>query len=141
MMVILLLVFLYKGLDIIRDGIIVVKDYSGKSSGDAFVKFASREGSKKALAKHKDRIGHRYDSRSLFSLLLYRDFSWFALQQFHYLLNRCLFIDKYLTGTLKFTSVPEKNMRQLLNLPYLLQIIFPVITIHIFHRLQNIMVL
>ena len=143
MMVMLLLIFLYKGLDITRDGIIVVKDYTGKSSGDAFVKFASREGSEKALAKHKDRIGHRYGSwylLSFLSALLHTDFLWFALQQLHCVLYRCLFINKYLTGTLKFTSVAKENMRQLLNLQYLLQVILPIITMHIFHRLQDIMV-
>jgi heterogeneous nuclear ribonucleoprotein F/H len=51
----------------------MIKDYNGRATGDAVVKFASKECAQKALQKHKDKIGHRfgYDSSALF---LYRPF-------------------------------------------------------------------
>ena len=40
--------------------IILRVDPEGKTTGEAFVQFASQELAEKALGKHKERIGHRY---------------------------------------------------------------------------------
>uniref|UniRef100_A0A914Y8C4 RRM domain-containing protein n=1 Tax=Panagrolaimus superbus TaxID=310955 RepID=A0A914Y8C4_9BILA len=45
---------------IIDDGILFVFRPDGRPSGDAFVLFADDEAGKRALAKHKNRIGSRY---------------------------------------------------------------------------------
>ena len=42
------------------NGIILRVDPEGKTTGEAFVQFASQELAEKALGKHKERIGHRY---------------------------------------------------------------------------------
>lgn len=43
------------------NGITLPVDYQGRSTGEAFVQFASKEIAEKALGKHKERIGHRWD--------------------------------------------------------------------------------
>lgn len=43
------------------NGITLPVDYQGRSTGEAFVQFASKEIAEKALGKHKDRIGHRWE--------------------------------------------------------------------------------
>uniref|UniRef100_A0A4W3IFD6 Heterogeneous nuclear ribonucleoprotein H3-like n=1 Tax=Callorhinchus milii TaxID=7868 RepID=A0A4W3IFD6_CALMI len=50
----------FTGLEIVPNGITLPVDYQGRSTGEAFVQFASKEIAEKALGKHKDRIGHRY---------------------------------------------------------------------------------
>ena len=48
-----------KGLEIPRDGIVLPLDHADRSTGEAFVKFASGEATEKAMEKHKEKIGHR----------------------------------------------------------------------------------
>ncbi|KAJ8013700.1 hypothetical protein DPEC_G00032510 [Dallia pectoralis] len=50
----------FTGLKIVPNGITLPMDYQGRSTGEAFVQFASKEIAEKALGKHKERIGHRY---------------------------------------------------------------------------------
>ncbi|TRY90554.1 hypothetical protein DNTS_002672 [Danionella cerebrum] len=50
----------FTGLKIVPNGISLAMDYQGRSTGEAFVQFASKEMADKALKKHKERIGHRY---------------------------------------------------------------------------------
>ena len=45
---------------IVPNGITLPVDYQGRSTGEAFVQFASKEIAEKALGKHKERIGHRW---------------------------------------------------------------------------------
>ncbi|KAL4640869.1 heterogeneous nuclear ribonucleoprotein H3 [Arapaima gigas] len=50
----------FAGLKIVPNGITLPMDFQGRSTGEAFVQFASKEIAEKALGKHKERIGHRY---------------------------------------------------------------------------------
>ncbi|XP_074866140.1 heterogeneous nuclear ribonucleoprotein H isoform X1 [Carettochelys insculpta] len=50
----------FSGLEIVPNGITLPVDFQGRSTGEAFVQFASQEIAEKALKKHKERIGHRY---------------------------------------------------------------------------------
>jgi len=50
------------GLEIEHNGILLVTDYNGRSSGEAFVQFTNTGDGKKALQKHKDLIGSRWGS-------------------------------------------------------------------------------
>ncbi|MBN3324335.1 HNRH2 protein, partial [Atractosteus spatula] len=50
----------FAGLKIVPNGITLPMDYQGRSTGEAFVQFASKEIAEKALGKHKERIGHRW---------------------------------------------------------------------------------
>ena len=42
------------------DGIVLPTDHSGRSTGEAYIQFASRDYADKAMSKHKDKIGHRW---------------------------------------------------------------------------------
>ncbi|XP_041742581.1 heterogeneous nuclear ribonucleoprotein H isoform X3 [Coregonus clupeaformis] len=50
----------FTGLEIVPNGITLPVDFQGRSTGEAFVQFASQDIAEKALKKHKERIGHRY---------------------------------------------------------------------------------
>ncbi|XP_076439857.1 heterogeneous nuclear ribonucleoprotein F-like [Babylonia areolata] len=50
----------FSGLEIVPNGIMLPEDRLGRSTGEAFVQFASQDIAERALGKHKDRIGHRY---------------------------------------------------------------------------------
>lgn len=45
------------------NGITLLTDCSGRSSGEAYVQFVSKEVAEKALQKHREKIGHRWDGR------------------------------------------------------------------------------
>ena len=64
-----------EGLRIVPNGITLPVDYQGRSTGEAFVQFASKEIAEKALGKHKERIGHRWDRRERDGL----DLGWASL--------------------------------------------------------------
>lgn len=48
------------GLEIVPNGITLLTDYSGRSTGEAYVQFSNKEVAEKALQKHRERIGHRW---------------------------------------------------------------------------------
>ncbi|XP_026481921.1 heterogeneous nuclear ribonucleoprotein F-like isoform X2 [Ctenocephalides felis] len=50
----------FKDLKIIPNGITMVKEGSGRASGEAFVQFASMEDADEALKKHREKIEYRY---------------------------------------------------------------------------------
>ncbi|XP_054166373.1 heterogeneous nuclear ribonucleoprotein F-like [Oppia nitens] len=50
----------FSGLDLVMDGIVLPTDHSGRSTGEAYIQFATRDNADKAMSKHKDKIGHRY---------------------------------------------------------------------------------
>lgn len=53
-------VFIVVGLEIVANGIVIPVDFNGRTAGDAYVQFATKEAAEKALEKHKERIGHRW---------------------------------------------------------------------------------
>lgn len=44
------------------NGIMLQEDRQGRGTGEAYVQFASSEFAEKALCKHKERIGHRWEA-------------------------------------------------------------------------------
>ncbi|GFR74304.1 heterogeneous nuclear ribonucleoprotein H-like [Elysia marginata] len=52
----------FTGLEIVPNGIMLPEDRQGRSTGEAFVQFASPDIAEGALEKHKERIGHRWGS-------------------------------------------------------------------------------
>lgn len=48
------------GLEIVPNGIILPTDYSGRSTGEAYVQFINKDVAEKGLLKHKEKIGHRW---------------------------------------------------------------------------------
>ncbi|XP_075209789.1 heterogeneous nuclear ribonucleoprotein H-like isoform X2 [Lycorma delicatula] len=50
----------FKGLEIVPNGIVLPTDYTGRSTGEAYVEFVNKDMAEKALQKHKEKIGHRY---------------------------------------------------------------------------------
>ena len=59
----LMLCFLggFIGLEIVPNGIMLPEDRQGRSTGEAYVQFATQEIAERALGKHKERIGHRWE--------------------------------------------------------------------------------
>lgn len=51
--------FCLPDLDIMENGITIVTDYLGRNSGEAFVKFCSKEGAEKALQRDRELLGGR----------------------------------------------------------------------------------
>ncbi|XP_076349056.1 heterogeneous nuclear ribonucleoprotein H3-like isoform X1 [Tachypleus tridentatus] len=50
----------FTGLKIVPNGITLPTDIQGRSTGEAYVQFDSRDIAEKAMGKHKEKIGHRY---------------------------------------------------------------------------------
>ncbi|XP_044174837.1 heterogeneous nuclear ribonucleoprotein H2-like isoform X2 [Acropora millepora] len=50
----------FTGLEIVPNGITITLDEDGRTTGDAFVEFASPELASQAMKKNKESIGHRY---------------------------------------------------------------------------------
>ena len=48
------------GMEIVPNGITLLQDGQGRSTGDAYVQFASQSIAERAQAKHKEKIGHRW---------------------------------------------------------------------------------
>uniref|UniRef100_A0A8C5P2N9 RRM domain-containing protein n=1 Tax=Jaculus jaculus TaxID=51337 RepID=A0A8C5P2N9_JACJA len=50
----------FQGLEVVPNGMTLMMDYQGRSTGEASVQFASKGIAENALEKYKERIGHRY---------------------------------------------------------------------------------
>lgn len=50
----------FSGLEIVPNGITITLDEDGKTTGDAFVEFATPDIAQQALKKNKETIGHRW---------------------------------------------------------------------------------
>lgn len=50
----------FSGLDVVEDGVTIILNRRGKSSGDAFVEFATKAMAEKALKKDREILGNRY---------------------------------------------------------------------------------
>ncbi|XP_053510239.1 G-rich sequence factor 1 [Ictalurus furcatus] len=50
----------FSGLNIVNNGVTLVMDHSGRSSGDAFVQFATQQMANEALKRDREVIGNRY---------------------------------------------------------------------------------
>ncbi|XP_074594967.1 heterogeneous nuclear ribonucleoprotein F-like isoform X1 [Brevipalpus obovatus] len=50
----------FEGLEIVDRGILMTWDQRGRPTGEAYVQFATKEMADKAMAKHREKIGHRY---------------------------------------------------------------------------------
>merc|ERR1719414_500983 len=50
----------FLGMEITNNGILMTTDYQGRSSGEAYVQFASKSDAERALEKNKQSIGHRW---------------------------------------------------------------------------------
>lgn len=48
------------GLEILPNGISLPTDYTGRSTGEAYVQFVNKDVAERALQKHKEKIGHRW---------------------------------------------------------------------------------
>lgn len=51
----------HTGMEIVPNGITLLQDHQGRTTGDAYVQFASQETAEKAQQKHKEKIGHRWE--------------------------------------------------------------------------------
>lgn len=50
----------FTGMEIVPNGITLLQDHQGRTTGDAYVQFANHNISERAVDKHKEKIGHRY---------------------------------------------------------------------------------
>ncbi|CAD1472287.1 unnamed protein product, partial [Heterotrigona itama] len=50
----------FSGLEILPNGISLPTDYTGRSTGEAYVQFVNKDVAERALQKHKEKIGHRW---------------------------------------------------------------------------------
>ena len=78
----------FKGLEIVPNGITITLDEDGKTTGDAFVEFATPDIALQALKKNKETIGHRWGKlwcggsecdhghNSVFTVILTSGFGW-----------------------------------------------------------------
>ena len=49
-------------MEIVPNGITLLTDHQGRTTGDAYVQFANQDIAEKACLKHKEKIGHRWGS-------------------------------------------------------------------------------
>lgn len=49
------------GLDIVENGITIIRDHFGRNSGEAFVQFSSQEAADEALQRDREFMGSRSD--------------------------------------------------------------------------------
>ena len=54
------MIFWVLGLEIEHNGILLITDFSGRPTGEAFVQFTNVGDGKGALQKHKESMGHRF---------------------------------------------------------------------------------
>lgn len=52
------------GLEILPNGISLPTDYTGRSTGEAYVQFINKDVAEQALQKHKEKIGHRWGTEA-----------------------------------------------------------------------------
>ena len=52
------------GLEIVPNGITLLHDPQGRTTGDAYVQFSAPDLADRALQKHKERIGHRWEAKA-----------------------------------------------------------------------------
>jgi heterogeneous nuclear ribonucleoprotein F/H len=52
------------GLEILPNGISLPTDYTGRSTGEAYVQFVNKDVAERALQKHKEKIGHRWGTKT-----------------------------------------------------------------------------
>lgn len=62
------------GLEILPNGISLPTDYTGRSTGEAYVQFVNKDVAERALQKHKEKIGHRWGTDASW-VWVYYDFS------------------------------------------------------------------
>ena len=53
------------GLEIVPNGITLITDHQGRTTGDAYVQFASPDIAERAMSKHKEKIGHRWEAGTI----------------------------------------------------------------------------
>ncbi|XP_024881389.1 heterogeneous nuclear ribonucleoprotein H2-like [Temnothorax curvispinosus] len=54
----------FSGLEILPNGISLPTDYTGRSTGEAYVQFVNKDVAERALQKHKEKIGHRWGTET-----------------------------------------------------------------------------
>lgn len=64
------------GLEILPNGISLPTDFTGRSTGEAYVQFVNKDVAERALQKHKEKIGHRWGTDARMGLgIIYYDLS------------------------------------------------------------------